>query len=101
MGKRKRSAAKDAGGDPGAAPPLPPGVKLVRTLLGHENCIKRIAWSPDGRLLASKGNGRDSTIRLWRSDTGACVAKIPEPPDDDGTRGRLTTMRGCPPGNVR
>lgn len=31
---------------------LPPGVKLVRTLRGHTGVIGRIAWSPDGQILA-------------------------------------------------
>jgi len=47
---------------------LPPGVKLVRTLRGHTNRIGRIAWSPDGRLLASPSD--DGTIRLWDTETG-------------------------------
>lgn len=42
---------------------LPPGVKLLRTLRGHTDTIGRIAWSPDGRLLASPS--ADGTIRLW------------------------------------
>ena len=32
---------------------------------------------------------RDDTIRLWRSDTGACVATIPEPAASIGPRTRL------------
>jgi WD40 repeat protein len=32
---------------------LPAGVKLARTLRGHTGYIGRIAWSPDGLLLAS------------------------------------------------
>ena len=47
---------------------LPPGVKLVRTLRGHKGYIGRIAWSPDGRMLASPC--QDQTIRLWDAETG-------------------------------
>jgi class 3 adenylate cyclase/GTPase SAR1 family protein len=50
---------------------LPPGVKLVRTLRGHTNWIGRIAWSPDGRMLASPA--RDNTLRLWDAETGDCL----------------------------
>lgn len=50
---------------------LPPGVKLVRTLRGHTDWIGRIAWSPDGRMLASPS--MDKTIRLWDVETGECL----------------------------
>lgn len=50
---------------------LPAGIRLVRTLRGHERPIGRIAWSPNGRLLASPSN--DKTIRLWDASTGECL----------------------------
>ena len=50
---------------------LPPGVKLVRTLRGHADHVGRIAWSPDGRMLASPS--ADGTIRLWDAETGECL----------------------------
>jgi class 3 adenylate cyclase/GTPase SAR1 family protein len=49
----------------------PPGVKFLRTLRGHKNFIGRIAWSPDGRMLASPS--MDQTIRLWDAETGKCL----------------------------
>lgn len=53
---------------------LPPGVKLVRTLRGHTGWIGRIAWSPDGQVLASPSY--DRTIRLWDVKTGECLRTL-------------------------
>lgn len=53
---------------------LPPGVKLVRTLRGHRDWIGRIAWSPDGRMLASPS--KDETVRLWDAKTGGCMRTL-------------------------
>ena len=53
---------------------LPPGVKLVRTLRGHTSWIGRIAWSPDGRMLASPS--ADETIRIWDAQTGQCIRTL-------------------------
>jgi WD40 repeat protein len=47
---------------------IPPGFTLSHTLRGHEAEITRIAWSPDGLLLASPSV--DKTIRLWDVQTG-------------------------------
>jgi WD40 repeat protein len=46
---------------------IPFGFKLRYRLPGHEGTISRIAWSPDGRVLASGSN--DHTIRLWDMET--------------------------------
>jgi small GTP-binding protein len=53
-----------------------------RLLEGHTWFVNSVSFSADGQLLASKSGGRDSTIRLWHSDTGASVATISEPASD-------------------
>jgi len=44
-----------------------PARRLVRTLTGHKRGVAAVAFSPDGRTLAS-GDGR--TIKLWQAATG-------------------------------
>jgi WD40 repeat protein len=46
----------------------------VRTLSGHTSCVNSVAFSPDGRLLASGSD--DDTIKLWEVASGSLVRTL-------------------------
>src|SRR5690348_15560383 len=55
---------------------IPRGFTLRHTLRGHDDLIGRIAWSPDGRMLASPSN--DGTIHIWDAESGEALAVLSE-----------------------
>lgn len=72
-------------------------VKLIHQLSGHASNLFDLAFSPDGRLLASGGGGSsrddrgESFICIWDTESGALLETLPT--EDVGDNHALTFTR--------
>ena len=71
---------------------IPRGFTLRHTLRGHTDKISRIAWSPDGKKLASPSY--DGTIRIWDVQTGQLIHTL------EGHSNGVMAVAWSPAGNV-
>jgi small GTP-binding protein len=53
---------------------LPLGVKLLRTLAGHPNMVRSLAFDPQGETLAS--GSEDKTVRIWETRSGKLLRTL-------------------------
>jgi WD40 repeat protein len=72
--KPEHAASPPQPSEAGESAALPVGFTLRCTLRGHTDWIGRIAWSPDGRFLATPSG--DQTVRVWDADTGQPVRRL-------------------------
>ena len=51
------------------------GQPLGPPLTGHTDWVTSVAFSPDGKRIASGGRDNDNTVRVWDAATGKPVGQ--------------------------
>ncbi|MBT7806692.1 hypothetical protein HN766_14445 [Candidatus Poribacteria bacterium] len=71
----------------------PPGITVRQTFAGHPGETRDVAWSPDGRTLATCG-GEDHVVLLWDAETGDHVRTL------EGHTGHIQSVSWSPDGRL-
>jgi len=79
-------------GKPGLRPKYPPGVRATRPLGRHEDSIYAMAWSADGKILAS--GSAPKTIKLWDFARGKLIRQF------DHHEGPVLSLAWSPEGDL-
>jgi WD40 repeat protein len=72
-------------------PVVSPTIALIKTLTGHSGPVNLVAFSSDGKLLAS--GSADSTVKIWDVATGQLITTL------SGYGGKITGLAFNPKNN--